>query len=284
MDARFNLLRLGALTIGDVRYGAEVTLGYEHPDAYQVGVPVAGRLEARQGGRPIVGEGCRAPLFRVGEEVVIGRWGADCRQLGVKINRVALEQQLTSLLDAPVETPILFAAGLDIAAGLGRSWAAMIRLVAAEFGNDTGLLREPLIVRQLQDSLTMGLLLAIDHPRREALTRRTAAYRPQPVRRAVDAIQASPESPFTLAELAAAAGVGVRALQAGFQRYLGCTPMAYLRHVRLARVHDELRAADPRRTTVTEIAYRWGFAHLGRFAAAYRSRYGASPRETLQQW
>jgi transcriptional regulator GlxA family with amidase domain len=60
--------------------------------------------------------------------------------------------------------------------------------------------------------------------------------------------------------------------------------MTYLRHLRLARVHDHLRDADPALDTVTQAAYRYGFTHMGRFAAAYRTRYGVAPRETLREW
>jgi hypothetical protein len=45
--------------------------------------------------------------------------------------------------------------------------------------------------------------------------------------------------------------------EAGFQRYAGRSPMAYLRDVRLARAHEDLRAADPSLTTVGRIAHRW---------------------------
>ncbi|MGR7000479.1 helix-turn-helix domain-containing protein [Yinghuangia aomiensis] len=50
----------------------------------------------------------------------------------------------------------------------------------------------------------------------------------------------------------------------------------------LARAHDDLRGADPAATTVTEVSLRWGFAHQGRFAAAYRRRYGVPPSTTLR--
>jgi AraC-like DNA-binding protein len=58
--------------------------------------------------------------------------------------------------------------------------------------------------------------------------------------------------------------------------------MAYVRQVRLARAHAELRAADPDQTTVAEVARRWGFPRAGRFAARYRARYGVPPSRTLR--
>jgi AraC-like DNA-binding protein len=60
------------------------------------------------------------------------------------------------------------------------------------------------------------------------------------------------------------------------------SPMAYLRHVRLARAHEELRRSDPGQVTVAEVAYRWGFGHLGRFSASYQAQYGVSPSQTLR--
>jgi transcriptional regulator GlxA family with amidase domain len=73
------------------------------------------------------------------------------------------------------------------------------------------------------------------------------------------------------------AGVSARRLQEAFREHLGTTPMEYLRSVRLDRVHAELRCGAG---GVTETAHRWGFTHLGRFAAAYRERFGVLPSET----
>ena len=58
--------------------------------------------------------------------------------------------------------------------------------------------------------------------------------------------------------------------------------MAYLRRVRLDRAHCQLMDADPGRESVTAVAYRWGFASPGRFAAYYREAYGVPPSQTLQ--
>ena len=97
-------------------------------------------------------------------------------------------------------------------------------------------------------------------------------------------IDACSADPIGLAEIAAAAQLSPRALQAAFRRHLGTTPLGHLRSVRLARAHADLLAA--RRgdgQTVSEIANRWGFSQLSRFAHDYRTRYGQSPRETLGQ-
>jgi AraC-like DNA-binding protein len=105
---------------------------------------------------------------------------------------------------------------------------------------------------------------------------------PAALRRALTYIDDHADEPVTVAEIAAAAHITVRALQYAFRRHLDTTPLAHLRRVRLAHAHHELLAADPRDgTTVTQVAVRWGFAHPGRFAALYRAAYGRSPHRTL---
>ncbi|MFC8230283.1 helix-turn-helix domain-containing protein [Streptomyces sp. NPDC057287] len=51
--------------------------------------------------------------------------------------------------------------------------------------------------------------------------------------------------------------------------------------MRLTGAHADLKAADPHSSSVTAIAARWGFAHAGRFAAAYRQLYATPPADTL---
>jgi transcriptional regulator GlxA family with amidase domain len=63
-----------------------------------------------------------------------------------------------------------------------------------------------------------------------------------------------------------------------FRDFYGVSPMRYLRNHRLQRVRDELLSETAGQ--VSEIASRWGFAHLGRFAAEYRRRFGECPSVT----
>lgn len=101
------------------------------------------------------------------------------------------------------------------------------------------------------------------------------------VRQAVEFIQRFAAGPITPTDVAAAVGVSPRALQVGFRSVLDTSPAAFLREVRLTRAHEELVVADAAHTTVSAIAGRWGFAHLGRFAEHYRRRFGRNPSETL---
>ncbi|GAA0593067.1 helix-turn-helix transcriptional regulator [Kribbella sandramycini] len=101
------------------------------------------------------------------------------------------------------------------------------------------------------------------------------------VRRAIAYLESNVDSPIGVGDIAAAAGVTVRAVQSAFQRHLGISPLGYLRQLRLAEARAMLQAGDPAELTVSAAAARWGFHHLGRFAAAYRQTYGESPSETL---
>jgi AraC-like DNA-binding protein len=106
---------------------------------------------------------------------------------------------------------------------------------------------------------------------------------PATLRRALAFIDENAHTDITVADIADAAHVTVRAVQLAFRRHLDSTPMEYLRRVRLGHAHDELRAADAATTTVTSVAYRWGFPSSSRFAAHYRRAYGVSPRITLRR-
>ena len=98
----------------------------------------------------------------------------------------------------------------------------------------------------------------------------------------MDIIEGGPHLPLTISTLARQSHVSVRTLQDGFQRHLGMSPMAYVRMIRLRRAHRDLRSADPAHSTVAAVAHRWGFTHLGRFAAAHKTMFGETPLQALR--
>lgn len=110
-----------------------------------------------------------------------------------------------------------------------------------------------------------------------------AGVEPVSVRAAYEFVHHNAHLPIGPNDIAQAVGLSVRSLQLALRRYREITPTALLNGVRLEHVHSQLHAADSEDESVAGIAREWGFVHLGRFASAYRARYGEFPNETLRQ-
>lgn len=277
-----DVARLGPVTVGDLRFGSDITISVGDLDAYQVSLPVDGRLESEHRGSRLIATPRRAAVYQPVGMARAVRWEADCHVLCLKLDRDAVESEAAALLGRPVRGPLRFASSLEATNGPGLTWIRTARLLHAELDNPRSLLFTPPVADRYWRWLIAGLLMSVDHQYADELTAPARAVRPRTVRRAVDAIEADPARPLTTADLAAEAGVSVRSLQAGFRAHLGVSPMAYLQQVRLARVRADLLAPPEGRTTVAAVAHHWGFGHLGRFAAAYRARYGEAPSATMR--
>jgi AraC-like DNA-binding protein len=277
-----DVVRIGPVTVGEISYGSDVHLRIgDLESAYHVLVPLTGSLQSRHRGAYVVADPTRAAVYRpIGDIDVF--WAGNCRLLSVKIERAALERELDAALDRQVVTPLPLGASFDLAEGPGRSWAALVRLLHSELRGPGGLGAQPRLAGRWRDLVVSGLALTVEHPYGEEPAGLQGPRRPRPVKRTLDAMHAEPWRPYTAGDLAAIAGVGVRVLQESFRTHVGMSPMAYLRRLRLDGVHAELMRADPWQASVSEVAFRWGFTHLGRFAGAYRTRFGVSPSATLR--
>jgi AraC-like DNA-binding protein len=274
---------IGPITMGDITYETDVRLGFDEArGGYHVHLPFVGWLESLHRGQEVTATPELASVYRPDGEATITRWSGGGRHLAVRIDQVAVDTALEELIDHPVNSPIPFASNLPLDSRATESWVQLLMAVQQQCDSPDSLVRHSLVREPLVESLIRGLLLLIDHPYRDALAAPVPAVRPAAVRDAMDIVEAEPGAPLTVAKLAKHCHVSVRTLQEGFQRHLSMSPMAYVREVRLRRAHGDLRSADPSRSTVASIAHRWGFTHLGRFAAAHKARYGESPTHTLR--
>jgi AraC family ethanolamine operon transcriptional activator len=95
-------------------------------------------------------------------------------------------------------------------------------------------------------------------------------------------IDAESESRLTVQELCEVCGVTRLRLNRVFRATLGMPPSAYMRLVRLNGARRDLLAkSPPELAKVTEVATKWGFDELGKFAGYYRRAFGERPSETL---
>jgi AraC-like DNA-binding protein len=270
-----NQLQLGGLEVTDHIRTVEMTFRMERDDAYIVCLTASGALDLEQGGTMVVGTPTRASIYQPTGGRAVFHSGAPNRARGLLIQRWALTTQLELMLGHPVPTAIAMAPALDLTTGGARAWLDLLNLFAGAYNDPDHIVFRPIVTEPLTQALIGGLLMISNHRYAEALRQPAATCRPRHVKIAIDAMHERPEDPHTTASLAQLARVGVRNLQAGFRCHLGMSPMAYLRQLRLSRAHDDLRTG--RAATIAEAAHRWGFAHLGRFAAEYRAKYGELP-------
>lgn len=268
------------LTLGFVRFGTETRLDPGALGAYHVNVALTGSVESHCGKQSIVARPGMAAVFTPQEHTYLPRWGADAGQLCIKINRRSLESELEAMVGRPVSSWVRFPIGFDLTTPAGRSWSSMVELLLTELDTADSLARRSVGHReQLERLVISSLLRAQPHDFYEAIHAEHAPVRSRTVKRVVDALEAAPGKPWSLSDMAELAGVSGRRLQQGFREQMGMTPTVYLRVVRLDRVHHDLTTGAG---SVTDIALRWGFNHLGRFADAYRERFGCAPSESLR--
>jgi AraC-like DNA-binding protein len=241
-----------------------------------IGRLIRGQYAARSNGDAL--ETSRPFLFRPG----IGRSRSDDLEL-VMAN---LDERALSRFAAErsglERAQLRFHGGAPRTPALAAAWDRTLRhaeqsLLSADLvGND-------LVRTALVDLLFAAALTAFPI---EVVGRATAAgggVLPSSIRRATAYIDEHLAEPVSISAVADAARLSTRGLHDAFRRTLDRTPMEYLREARLTAVREDLVAATPAETTVAAVATRWGFHHLGRFAAAYRARFGEEPRRTLHR-
>jgi transcriptional regulator GlxA family with amidase domain len=103
------------------------------------------------------------------------------------------------------------------------------------------------------------------------------------VDRYVQLALANLDKPTRIPDLSRVLGVEPRQLRRACQAILGVTPVSHLHTLRLSEVRRTLSTQNGAASTITEVASRFGFHELGRFAAAYRAAFGEHPSETRQR-
>ena len=141
-------------------------------------------------------------------------------------------------------------------------------------------LAEPEAARGFEQALTEAMIHCLDGG--ESREDRAAERHHAAIMRRFDrVIEEHLDEPLYVPELCREVGASARTLLACCQEHLGMGPKHYLLLRRMHMVRRTLRKSAPADTTVTEVAMRYGFWQLGRFAGEYRALFGESPSDTL---
>jgi AraC-like DNA-binding protein len=282
LDSRVNAAYLPGMYLSALAYEGLVAVAAP-PDRldYALQIPLAGALEAQTGAASVAISLGQAAVGSPGRDQVI-RSTPDCMRMIVSLNRDTVVRQLAAMLGEAVVEPLVFETAMSLDNPHAAAISGLLRWAVGELERSPSLLHNPLAAMQLEQFMVTALLLAQDNnyrDRLQATADRGVSVRS--VKRAIDYIQANAAAPLTLADLVAASGVAGRTLHKHFRLSKGMSPMAYLRGVRLQKAREDLLRDTGQ--SVTEIAARWGFDHLGRFAADYRKRFGETPSQTQRR-
>lgn len=265
-----------------ISYGAEVSIDTDSlGHCYLIQTPVRGSAE--------IAVDSRTSLFRQNLACVVSpsqsmnmQWSKDCAFYTVRLDRHTVEQKLSQLLQQPLQAPLLFEPVFELSSAAGKAWCNAVEFTRRQLHANLPDASIVPLLRQLEDSLCLHLLLLIPHNYVAQLKRQGSCVTPRSISRACAYINANIQRPITLQQLGESAGVTAATLTRHFQSYLGDPPMKYIRDKKLERVHELLQHRTASES-VTDIALQYGFNHLGRFANYYRRRYGELPSDTLRQ-
>lgn len=266
------------LTLGVVRMGVDVQARVGPMPGYQVVVALEGGIVGHFPSRVVDVGPATASINGAGEGAVLPHWKAGTTLLIIRIRPDAIAREVAKLAGHAVRGHPRFDSAFDLSSPRAQSWLRTVGLLVAELSEPGSLGRTSARHRQELERLVVGSLLrASENDYTSAVREDRTPPRWASVRRVVEAFERSPEHPWTLTDIADAAGVGVRRIEQAFREQLGISPTAYLQRLRLEGARRDLLDDA---LAVSDVAARWGFRHLGRFAGTYREHFGESPSET----
>jgi AraC-like DNA-binding protein len=273
----------GPMRIFDLLYGgSEVRVDpVPFDDFVLVTRPLRGRFAVRSAAEGLVTTADRALVMDAYGSYQL-RWHDNCRVLNIALDRRGVEKVAAELRGYDEPRPVRFDLAAPESAVAWRRWASVSRFLVEEMRAPGGADSSPLLRGQLF-RMVVAALLETYRTTFDPGVPGPASASSAAMRRAMSYMDLHAAEDIGLLEIASAARLSVRGLQAAFQRSNSTTPLGYLRQTRLRQAHAELRAHEPHETTVAAVASRWGFTNLSRFAAEHRAEYGCSPSDVLRR-
>ena len=202
-------------------------------------------------------------------------------QLVLRLKRNTVEAYLEELMLCPLDKPLVFDLKMQQGSRATQTWGNALHYIITQYdmySDDSYPDWDGAFA-----NMTIDLILRLQpHSYSGKLNGNEKVCHPTYVRRAQEYIHANCEETISMTQLSVETGVTSRTLQYGFNKFLGRTPMDYVRSIKLQKIHEELLSVDAD-IRVSEILTKYDVYNFGRFATRYKNRYGCLPSETLKR-
>ncbi len=210
-------------------------------------------------------------------------WLDESPQLVVSIPNERIERVAAAMFGEPgaaIPLPPTF----TLSSGAGRALTSELTLAHDDVNSGAARKFPAFLARNVAEGLIARILLGATETRRAEAGSERPRQRPQTklVTAFLERIAAPDSLESGPLQIAEQLRVPLRTLQENVQRELGVGLAETLRRNRLRAARSILLEADPTESSVTEVALRCGFRHLGRFSVEYREAFGEKPSETLR--
>ena len=136
-----------------------------------------------------------------------------------------------------------------------------------------------IILKELEDDLLASFVL---YSNEDTHARKTYKHDDTyHLSRAEEYIRENLKNPITRDQLAEVSCCSIRTLSRAFVKKHGIGPMAFIKQRRLNAAYLDLLSAKPDISSVTQVAFSYGFLHVGKFAIEYGKAFGETPSTSL---
>ena len=275
-----NHVRGEHVSLNMLGYGGEVAINPgELRDFYLLQLPIHGHARISHRGEEIDASTQCGTLLNPDRPTQM-LWKGACKKLMVQIDAGFLNRVAREEIGVDLPGIVRFNPQVQMRAEGGRRIRALSMFAAQAY--DTGRIlpgQKDLSLLNLERQLAATFLKEQPSNISHLFASPMPGCGARHVRRAVAFIHAQAHESIGLDEIANAAGVHARTLQAAFRDSFGISPIQFLKNVRLDKARFHLLRRH-NRATVSEIAYDCGYSHLGRFSRDFRVRFGHAPSET----
>ncbi|MBB2842003.1 UNVERIFIED_ORG: AraC-like DNA-binding protein [Rhizobium etli] len=276
-------ISLNGFRIADAHYEGAFSVTIDSPgDVVTVFLPTAGNAVFDWSRQQVESSPECATLVEVANAPLNVRQDSIRSQLSLTIDTQSLRDKLSRMLDRTISGNLGIQPTLDLASSAGILLRELAQSAHRGLSAGGALRHCPLGYNSLVETVGYLLIESCVHRYTEELRRPAKSPTPRHVKWAMEFMEEHIAQPISLDDIAAASKVSPRALQQGFRQFRNTSPTSHLRDLRMGAARQDLLRNDDK-ISVAEIALKWGFTHLGRFAAEYKKRYGELPSETARR-